>query len=306
MEPAPGAIRDVLRRGPGTCPGTRAGGDPGRAPGRRLPPPPHDGALRPAANLPPDLLLPSLRVFVGRARLSGDPGPHRAAAPLCPLPGLQPLAGTAPRSAGVALDGCAHPSGVPTPSRGAGGEVEVKESSQHSSLRFIQRSGGLASFFFPFSPSLPPPSAYTPCVAQCRLIPFPFPDSIASPRVPRAGNNCSRPERASFVSVSVARRGRWACERASAGPGRPLCGLRARAAGTASRSPRGRGARGDRRRPRLRTAVAADLVDAEAHAGFLNARCRVRDYPAESFPSESPSLGQPPRAPLSALSGLLG
>lgn len=57
----------------------------------------------------PPLLSP--RVFVGRAQLSGDPVPPRAAAPLCPRPGLQTLAWTALRPAPVSLDGSRAPRG---------------------------------------------------------------------------------------------------------------------------------------------------------------------------------------------------
>lgn len=49
-----------------------------------------------------------------------------------------------------------------------------------SRLRKVR--GGVPSDLFKglAASRLPPPSAYTPCVAQCRLIPFPLPDSIAS------------------------------------------------------------------------------------------------------------------------------
>lgn len=145
------------------------------------PPPPMMAPCgrEPAAG--PPLLSP--RVFVGRAQLSGDPVPPRAAAPLCPRPGLQTLAWTAPRSALVSLDGCARPPGSPR-SLFWGSRLRKVRGTVPSDL-----FKGLAASRLP--PPLPPTPPASPSVAsflslyRIRLLHC----------VPRAGNNCSRPDR---------------------------------------------------------------------------------------------------------------
>lgn len=204
----------------------------------------------------PPLLSP--RVFVGRAQLSGDPVLPRAAAPLCPRPGLQTLAWTALRSARVSLDGCARPPGSPR--------------SPFWGLRLRKVRGTVPSDLFKglaasFSPL--PPSAYTPCVAQCRLIPFPLPDSIASLRSEsREQLFSSVPSLLVFLS-----RGRGGGRESAGLCGRPADCLR-RLRGTAS--PRGAlGSQEVHRRPHFHTMVVAAFVYSEAHAVFLNARYKI-------------------------------
>lgn len=161
----------------------------------------------------PPLLSP--RVFVGRAQLSGDPVPPRAAAPLCPRPGLQTLAWTAPRSALVSLDGCARPPGSPR-SLFWGSRLRKVRGTVPSDL-----FKGLAASRLP-----PPPFRLHPLRRPVSPHSFPFTgfDCFTAFREP--GTTVLVPT--VFVSVSVAGWGRWACER---GPVRPLCGLPAKAAG---------------------------------------------------------------------------
>ncbi|XP_050017538.1 uncharacterized protein [Alexandromys fortis] len=243
----PGRIRDGL--------GDPRWGNLGRAPGR-VPPPPHDGALRPrtcrrtSSPVSPRLCraCPALR------------GPRSAS-------GRSPIV-SPPWPADPRLDSAAPRSGLPGwVARPPGSPSSLFWGSRLRKVRGTVPSDlfkGLAASRLP-----PPPSAYTPCVAQCRLIPFPLPDSIASLRSEsREQLFSSRPSLLVFLS-----RG--------GGGGRESAGLGGRSAdclrrlrGTAS--PRGAlGSQEVHHGPHLHTMVVAAFVYSEAHAVSLKARCKI-------------------------------